>query len=189
MGKRPFRKLHSVEYLCGLLLCAWLLSGGTAGDAAREPQAILVLGGSPIREQFAARFAQQHPTLPIWVSSGSPRDYAQYVFDRAGIPRHRVTLDYRAVDTVTNFTTLVDAFRARRIQDVYLITSDYHMPRAQAIGSIVFGSRGIRLHPVPIPSSAATESSLKVMRDGLRSAFWLVTGTALSVTDVNNFTP
>lgn len=48
------------------------------------PQALLVLGGEPRREQFAAEFAHQHPELSVWVSSGSNREYAEWVFFPSG---------------------------------------------------------------------------------------------------------
>ncbi len=143
----------------------------------KEPQAILVLGGDPKREKFAAQFGLKHPQIPIYVSSGSPREYAKNVFDRAGIERDRVHLDYRAVDTVTNFTTMVTDFQKRRITDVYVITSDYHMPRAEVIGKIVLGSRGIQMHPVTVPTNTNSEDPAKSLRDGLRSVFWLVTAS------------
>ncbi len=142
---------------------------------ATQQEAIFVLGGATKREQFAARFAQQHPKLPIWVSSGSPEAYAQRVFARAGIKKSRVHLDYQAVDTVTNFTTLVDRFQAKGIRSIYLITSDDHMRRARVIGDIVFGSRGIAIKPVPVPSGRAPEPTEKCLRDGARALFWLST--------------
>ena len=58
-----------------------------------DPQAILVLGGAPHRERFAAEFAQKHPNLPIWVSGGSNPEYAEWVFKKAGIDKHR-TVSY-----------------------------------------------------------------------------------------------
>jgi uncharacterized SAM-binding protein YcdF (DUF218 family) len=137
----------------------------------------LVLGGSPTREKFAAQFALQHPQLPIFVSSGSPEEYAQDVFDRAGIDRKRIHLDYRAVDTVSNFTIMVTELQQRKITNVYVLTSDFHMPRALVIGKIVLGSRGIQMHPVTIPSQIKSENPAKSLRDGLRSVFWLVTGS------------
>jgi uncharacterized SAM-binding protein YcdF (DUF218 family) len=143
----------------------------------RQPQAILVLGGSPIREKFAAQFALQHPKLPIFVTSGSPEEYAKYVFEEAGVERDRLHLDYRAVDTVTNFTVMVTELQKRKITDVYVLTSDFHMSRALVIGKIVLGSRGIDIHPVTIPSTVQPESPTKSWRDGLRSVFWLVTGS------------
>lgn len=144
--------------------------------SAREPQAILVLGGSPSRESFAAQFALQHPQLPIFVSSGSPKEYAEYVFDSAGVARDRVNLNYKAVDTVTNFTVMVKELEERNIKDVYVLTSDFHMPRALVIGKIVLGSRGIDMHPIAIPSTIKSENPAKSLRDGLRSVVWLVTG-------------
>lgn len=141
-----------------------------------QPQAILVLGGAPRRENFAAEFARQHPDLPIWVSGGSPREYTEGVFADAGINPTRLHVDRNAVDTVSNFTTLVDQFRARGIHSVYLITSDYHMRRARIIGELVFGSRGIDFKPVPMPSAQAPEPLSKAVRDGARAILWLTTG-------------
>jgi uncharacterized SAM-binding protein YcdF (DUF218 family) len=141
-----------------------------------RPEAILVLGGAPEREVFAAQFARQHPQLPIWVSSGSPPEYTESVFAEAGIEPDRVIIDRDAVDTVTNFTTLVDKFKAEGINSVYLITSDYHMRRAQVIGEIILGSRGIDFKPISVPSQQSPESLEKAVRDGARAVLWLATG-------------
>ena len=141
-----------------------------------QPQAIVVLGGSEERERFTAQFARQHPDIPIWVSSGTPKGYARQVFAKAGIDRSRLHLDYRAVDTVTNFTTLVDELQARGIKSIYLITSDYHMRRARVIGEIVLGSRGIDLKPVSVPSGQSPETIEKAIRDGARALLWVTTG-------------
>ncbi len=141
-----------------------------------EPEAIFVLGGEEERELFAAKFAQKHPSLPIWVSSGSPQWYAKRVFSKAGIEASRVHLDYQAEDTVTNFTTLVEKLQAQGIDSVYLITSDDHMRRAQVIGEIVFGSRGIMIKPVKIPTKRSPEPIEKAIRDGARAILWVTTG-------------
>lgn len=146
----------------------------------QKPQAVLVLGGSTAaleREKFAAKFALQYPDLPIWVSGGSPNQrYTKRVFAKAGIDPNRLHLDYQAVDTVTNFTTLVDDLQARGIHSVYLITSDYHMRRARIIGEIVLGSRGIDFKAVRVPSNRSPESIEKALRDGGRAIVWLITG-------------
>jgi uncharacterized SAM-binding protein YcdF (DUF218 family) len=142
----------------------------------QRPQAVLVLGGATEREVFAAEFAQAHPDLPIWVSSGSNPEYAEWVFSEAGIAADRVHLDYQAVDTVTNFTTLVDTLKAQGITSVYLITSDYHMRRAQVIGEIILGSRGIDFKPIAVPSRHQNEPIEKVVRDAARAVLWVTTG-------------
>lgn len=144
-----------------------------------QPQAMVVLGGSTKRlerENFTATFARQHPNLPIWISGGSPPKYTQKVFTKAGIDPKRLHLDYEAVDTVTNFTTLVDDLQARGIKSVYLITSDYHMRRASVIGDIILGSRGIEFKTVPVPSEQPSEPLGKSIRDGVRALVWVATG-------------
>lgn len=147
-----------------------------ASYQAPHPQAILTLGGGVDREEFTAKFAQNHPNLDIWVSSGIPPESASAIFRNADIPKNRLHLDYRAVDTVTNFTTLVADFQQRQIHHVYLITSDFHIPRAKAIATVVFGSQGITFTPVPIPSNQPRESMLRIVRDTGRSLMWIVSG-------------
>jgi uncharacterized SAM-binding protein YcdF (DUF218 family) len=154
----------------------------------KSNKAILILGGSPTREIYGASYALKNPSIPIWVSSGSPKEYTNEVFAKAGIKSDRYVLDYRATDTVTNFTTLVDEFKARQITDVYVITDAYHMPRAQVIGNVVLGSRGIKMHPVAIPANLdyadlqykSREVPKKSVRDGVRSVLWLFTGVTLN---------
>ncbi|MER3475346.1 MAG: hypothetical protein C4287_00435 [Leptolyngbya sp. ERB_1_2] len=141
-----------------------------------KPDAILVLGGSEDREIFSAKFAKKHPNLPVWISSGAPPDYAEHVFEKTGVSLRRLHLDYEAVDTVTNFTSIVDRLRQQNIRSVYLITSDYHMRRAQMIGEIVLGSRGINIQPIAIPSNQVEEPLSKAMRDGGRAILWVATG-------------
>ncbi|MDJ0647944.1 MAG: YdcF family protein [Xenococcaceae cyanobacterium MO_188.B19] len=144
-------------------------------------QALVVLGGHEEREKFAAELAKQYPKLPIWVSSGSPQHYAKRIFTNRGISGDRLHLDYQAQDTVTNFTTLVDELQAQGIDSVYLITSDNHMTRARIIGEIVFGSRGILLKPISVPSESPPEPIEKSIRDGARAILWLTTGHTLSL--------
>ncbi len=143
---------------------------------APQPQVIFTLGGGQDREEFTAKFAQKHPNLDIWVSSGIEPELARPIFKAAGIPENRLHLDTRAVDTVTNFTSLVKDFKTRRIHHLYLITSDFHMRRARAIAKIVLGSQGITFTSVSVPSKKLKESIFRVVRDSGRSFMWIVTG-------------
>ncbi|RUS98768.1 hypothetical protein DSM107003_07870 [Trichormus variabilis SAG 1403-4b] len=147
-----------------------------ASYQAPHPQAILTLGGGPEREKFTAEFAQEHPHLDIWVSSGILPAQAFAIFENVSIPTNRIHLDYRAVDTVTNFTTLVDDFQQRHIQHVYLITSNFHIPRATTIATLVLGSQGITFTPISIPSKRPRESVARIIRDSGRSLLWIVSG-------------
>ncbi len=161
-------------------LCLLLIYGPVNLAIARliwpQPDGILVLGGQPHREAVAARLARLQPDLHIWSSSGLGPEQAYPIFDALGVDRDRITLDYQAVDTVTNFTTLVKTFQQQQVHHLYLVTSDYHMPRAQAIATIILGSHHIAFTPVPVPSRQPAESSLRICRDILRSWLWFTTG-------------
>ena len=141
-----------------------------------EPQAIFTLGGGKKREIFTAQFAKSYLSLPIWVSTGQPRLKANRIFQKAGISLSRINLDYRAIDTVTNFTSLVKDFKQQNYQHIYLITSDFHMSRAKTIGFIVLGSHSIAYSPVTIPTTRKPEPKSKVIRDAARAVIWLITG-------------
>lgn len=180
---RHKRKRNRYRFFC-LVICTFIvvLFGlipvrlAIASYQAPDPQAILTLGGGLVREEFTAQFAKHYPSLEIWVSSGTVSKIARPIFQSAGIPDQRVHLDYRAIDTVTNFTSLVADFKSRNIQHLFLITSDFHMKRAKAIATIVLGSHGIAFTPVSVPSDKPVETKLHILRDVGRSVFWLVTG-------------
>lgn len=139
-----------------------------------EPQALLMLGGDLSREHFTAEFGQQNPDLPIWVSGTYPE--GRRILKDHSIDPNRVHYDDRATDTVTNFTTMIEPLKKNNIAHVYLITSDYHMARSTAIGTVVFGSRGITFTRVPIPSNQEPDNTIRIARDVGRSFLWLVTG-------------
>ena len=140
------------------------------------PQAILTLGGGPVREIFTAEFATSHPQLPVWVSTGSIEIIAREIFQGIGVDNRRVYIDRRATDTVTNFTTLVNDFKKQKIQHIYLITDDFHLPRAKAIALVVLGSKGITFTPIAIETNVTPEPKIKIFRDVMRSLFWVITG-------------
>jgi uncharacterized SAM-binding protein YcdF (DUF218 family) len=157
------------------------LSRGRWWPSPPPPQMILVLGGDREREKVAARISRQDG-LPVVVSGGTNPEYARWVFlERAGLPPNRVLLDYRAQDTFSNFTSLVDDLRRAHVRHALLVTSSDHMDRALLVGRIVAGSRGIHLTPVPVACGdlCAPEAGGKIWGDGLRAAFWVVSGRDL----------
>ncbi len=141
------------------------------------PNAILTLGGSIDREKFTFNFAKTHPNLPIWISSGSPPECVCHLFTNAGL-QNPLILDYSAVDTVTNFTSLVQKLKNNDINHVFIITSKSHMPRAQALATIVLGSQSIAFTPVTASSARNTsrESIWRKARDIARAYLWILIG-------------
>jgi len=174
------RKTYRFFYLASALILVLFsiipVKLAIATKIAPLPQAILTLGGGSDREKFTAQFAQMHPSLEIWVSSGTPPNQAREIFQAAGIPNTQVHLDRRAVDTVTNFTSLAKDFKKRNFHHLYLITSDFHMQRAKAIATFVLGSQGIAFTPVSVPSNQPPESWFHILRDSGRAILWIFTG-------------
>ena len=169
------------------LLLLTLLAAGTLwlgrslrASPASPPQLILVLGGDVKREKAAGRLAAQH-SLPLVVSGGSNPEYARWLFDQEGLRQQQYRLDYRAHDTLTNFTTVVDDLRRGGIRHVLLVTSSDHMDRALLVGRVVAGSRGIQLTPVAVPCGehCYPESLPKRWGDGLRAVVWVLSGRDL----------
>ena len=101
----------------GVLLSAglltWLVAQGPLAPYRRAlldttpPELVLVLGGDVDRERVGARLARQLD-LPLLVSGGSNPEYASWVMQQEGLAPERVQLDYRARDTLGNFTSVVD---------------------------------------------------------------------------------
>jgi uncharacterized SAM-binding protein YcdF (DUF218 family) len=152
---------------------------------------ILVLGGDASREQAAARLARRDG-LPVVVSGGSNPEYAHWLFEeREGLTADRFQLDYRARDTLSNFTSLVDDLQRARIRHALLVTSSDHMDRALLVGRIVAGSRGIHLTPVPVPCGelCVEEGRGRVLGDAARALLWVVSGRDVRTWAEERFRP
>ena len=174
--RRPGRGRGVLVGLAGLALL-WL-SRGVWWPMPPPPQMILVLGGDADREAAAARLARADG-LPVVVTGGTNPEYAQWLFEqKEGLPSRQVHLDYRARDTVSNFTSLVDDLRQARIRHALLVTSTDHMQRALLVGRIVAGSRGIHLTPVPVTCGdlCVVEGRRRLWGDGARAALWVISG-------------
>lgn len=141
------------------------------------PQLVLVLGGDVDRERVGARLARELK-LPLLVSGGSNPEYATWLIQDEGMEVERVELDYRAQDTLGNFTSLVDELQDRQVKHLLLVTSADHLARSMAVGQVVAGSRGIHLTGVPVACEprCVSESSLKTWRDWIRAVAWVATG-------------
>ncbi|CAI5510243.1 unnamed protein product [Closterium sp. Naga37s-1] len=92
--------------------------------------------------------------LPVFISSGN--DDAADVMMREGVAAGRLRVDNHALDTVTNFTTMLRTFQRLKITHVLVVTSDFHMPRAAMMAKIVLQTHGIAFSTVAGPSAQMT---------------------------------
>ncbi len=189
--RRP-RRGGGGRWLLLLLTAGGLLwlSRGLLLPTPPQPQLILVLGGDVARERAAGELARRDG-LPLLVSGGSNPEYATWQFGQQGLGAGRVQLDYRAHDTLTNFTSVVDELRRAKVRHVLLVTSSDHMARALLVGRIVAGSRGIQLTPVAVPCGdrCQPEGRRKVWGDGARAALWVLSGRDVRDWAARRFAP
>ena len=172
--------------LLGAGLMVWLLGPGPLAPYRRAlldrspPQLVLVLGGDVDRERMGARLARQLD-LPLLVSGGSNPEYAEWMLSEEHFNPDRVTLDYRARDTLSNFTSVVDELQQDGVRHVLLVTSEDHLPRSMAVGQVVAGSRGIHITGVPVACEprCVKERPWKQWRDWIRAVAWVATGRDL----------
>lgn len=145
-----------------------------------SPQLILVLGGDIDREKLGLKIANQLK-LPIIISGGSNPEYSEWLIKREGLELSQVRRDYRAQDTLSNFTSLVDEISKKGINHALLITSEDHIDRAMTIGNIVAGSRGIRLTSISVPCAelCKKETQKKQYIDLVRAITWVGIGKDL----------
>ncbi|MGF1479779.1 MAG: YdcF family protein [Cyanophyceae cyanobacterium] len=174
---------RDIMVLLGIVLLAVLMLGSGVALVITvtryqvpEPEAVLVLGGTPERTKFAAQFYQSHPSLEIWISDYQHYEINQQIVRDYGIPAQQVHYDLGATDTITNFTCTLEEFKQHNLRHLYLITADFHMARSLAIATLIFGSQGIIVTPVPISTPEPRESWWLILRDVLRALVWLVTG-------------
>ena len=155
----------------------------------QQPQVILVLGGDIDREIAGIKIAKEL-NLPLIVSGGSNSQFSDWLIKEAGISEDLVKRDYRAKDTLTNFTSIIDDLNEEAITHILLITSKYHIDRAKVVGEIIASSRGIRMTSLSIPCKsfcsvkAKKESIQKKNIDFLRSIIWVLIGK-----DIKPFVP
>ena len=113
------------------------------------PEVLLILGGSRERELAAASTVTQLPLVrAVILSSGvlTQDELRTAVLEAGGSAQCAV--DRSAVDTLTNFTSLVPTFAAAGVNSVAVATDRSHMRRAYALAFIVLGSCAIQVESV-----------------------------------------
>ncbi len=183
MKPPPFTVARTLGFVLALAWLALLIHAGFIVHKQQQPpDAAIVLEGDPQRIRIAARYATEHPQLPIYISS-QPVFYDIYhqalADENQRIERFQIRTC--AHDTVTNFTCVANELKAQGYRHVLIITSDTHIPRALTVGRIVLGRLGIAVSPLPVETQGrAPESRWRIVRDALRASYWAIFGRANS---------
>lgn len=137
---------------------------------------IIHLGGTWRRAEAAAKLANSlEEDYIIVVSSEGHEDKFRAIYREAGIPDDKVIHDTAAWDTVTNFTHTYKLLRKLGITKLYVVTSDFHMERAMAIATEVWGGR-VPIESVSWPTKQHDRVDIYVTDDRWRSRVWRLFG-------------
>ncbi|MBD2361557.1 YdcF family protein [Anabaena minutissima FACHB-250] len=181
-GKKFRRWLHLLQKISwGLcfLFGGWLiLVTINLFLAFSQPvDAFFVLGGSIRREIYIAQTAKQYPQIPILISQGSKDPCIWLIFQRETADLQNVWLEKCAKSTFENFYYGIPILKRWGVNKVKLITSPTHLPRAQWMSQILFGSHGMWVEVEVVQETGIPgnqESLLKTTLDITRSLLWAV---------------
>ena len=139
---------------------------------------ILELGGNAARLYKVLELAEENTSAEIIVSSESSPDRVVAMLRGAGINDDRFLLDFKAWDTVTNFTETVKLIKSFKPKNLYVVTDKFHMKRSMAIARAVYFLSGINLIPCPYMGSEPhdPENPKYVRDDRFRAWLWRLTG-------------
>ena len=139
---------------------------------------ILELGGNPARLYRVIELAHQYSDTKIIVSSEGSPDHVVGLLRGAGIPDDRFILDFKAWDTVTNFTETKQLLRGFNPAKIFIVTDNFHMRRAMKIANAVYWLSGISLIAEPYMGSEPhdPEPNALVRQDAFRAWLWRLIG-------------
>lgn len=150
---------------------------------------LLVLGGGIKREMLAADLLSKDKDLSVIISTGSsiPCLYRVFVKEKK-IEWKRVLPNFKATDTLSNFTSILPIFKRLETKKVKVIATNGHWKRAKHLAQIVLHSNGINFEAELIDGQGHEESTLKTKLDIARAYLWLLFGEIIIKNDYNNIT-
>ncbi|MFZ4665108.1 MAG: YdcF family protein [Prochlorotrichaceae cyanobacterium] len=179
MSIKPFKSLYRQRFawLIGaivVLLLGWSTIVIQVWHHTQAPiDGVLVLGGSIRREMYIA--AAPNIPRPIVISGGSPYYCIQKVFDRYQADPTDVWIEPCATSTFENFEFAAPILQQLQVKHLRLVTSSNHIYRAEKLGKIMLGFRGIAVESFVVPEigiPANQESRLKTVLDLSRGILW-----------------
>jgi uncharacterized SAM-binding protein YcdF (DUF218 family) len=142
---------------------------------------IIHLGGDPARIYETIQTAKNNPSALIIVSSENNPAWVDQQLQAAGLSRDRYVFDFNAWDTVTNFTETKRWVMQQRPQKVFVVTNEFHMPRAETIAHCVFWKEGVKVVACPTANRAPrSEGWQLVLGDVARALLWRLTGILIA---------
>ncbi len=152
------------------ILSLWIFS-------RQQADAVLVIGGNPDSEIYAAQLHKCNPDIPILISGGQPEPCEWKLFQKVGAPTKNVWLEEEADNTFGNFYWAVPVLRQWNVRRVKVVDGESHLPRVTMLARILLGAKGIQSEFDILDDNdgrCRAETEIKTELDVTRSLAWAV---------------
>ncbi len=136
------------------------------------PSAYFVLGGTPIREIFAAEQARTHPDIKLLISGGSEDPCIWLIFDKLNCAKDNVWMEHCSHNTFENFYYSMPILEKWGVRRLLLITDQSQDERAMPMARIILGSHGIWADLLRVPNCGGEKSKYPLALDVAVAAGW-----------------
>ena len=164
----------SVAVLClslaAIQVCRLLMARGKPVDA------MLVLGGTPNRERYAAELAKQHPDWKILISGGSEDPCIWLMFDKARAPKDNVWMERCSKNTLENLMYSTPILRSWHVHHVLLISDLPQAQRSFPMTRVCLGAHGMWCNRILVPGSGGEPLRRPPWMDIALSVLWAMAG-------------
>jgi uncharacterized SAM-binding protein YcdF (DUF218 family) len=151
-----------------------LLGGGTESDDPPRPMTEINSAGD--RVLYAAQLYQQDTSPAILVSGGnlefseargtSPAEEMTELLILTGVPKEVIWQQSESQNTYEDALYSVEILRDKGIEEIILVTSAMHMPRAKAL----FEHQGISVIPAPVDFTITQQNWESAFNPGIDEA-------------------
>ncbi len=136
---------------------------------------VLVLGGPPTRDIFAAKLAKERPERKILIS-GSPDPCTWLVFDKAHAPKENVWLEHCSKNTFENFIYSTPILKRWGVRKILLVTDEPQLKRALPMAKVMLGSKGIAVQLELSPHGGGEAPRYPIYLEELAAVCWAFVG-------------
>lgn len=150
------------------------------------PRVILHLGGNTARVYKTLSLALTFPQATIVVSSEADPVFMIDQFRQAGV-LDRVVFNFKAWDTLTNFTDTLRIVRDLGATQVFVVTEPFHMRRAMMLARVIYWLEGIK--PIAAPTSTLSshrDPIIRLVKDFFRVWVWKWTTYVIAEPDLKH---
>ncbi len=151
-----------------------LLGGGT--ESGDPPRPMTEVNSAGDRVLFAAKLFQEGAAPTILVSGGnleftqargtSPAEEMTSLLSLTGVPGDAIWQQSKSQNTYEDALYSAEMLRDKGIEEIVLVTSAMHMPRAKAL----FEHQGLSVIPAPVDFTITEKNWESVFRPGLDEA-------------------